>query len=129
MSIQKYLEAGNERPNKRPERFPSGESAPEPTEKDYERGFYERFFVRKRGTAQITEVSETEYKKFTGSKYFVRFSLKWKISGPRSDVFNDAGYPVETGVEDTNLRVLDQTDERGISDKLSDPLEYWDGNN
>lgn len=129
MSIQQYLEARNERPNLPNEKFPSGKAAPGPTEKDYERGFYERYFVRKIGTAQITEVSQVEYQKFTGSKYFVRFSLKWKISGPRQDVYNDAGYPLETGVEDTNLRILEQVDQRGINDKLSDPLEYWDGNN
>lgn len=129
MSISQYLQAGDERPNDPNEKFPSGKAPPGPTSRDYDRGFFERFFVRKRGTSQITEVSETEYQKFTGSKYFVRFSLKWKISGPRHDVFNDAGYPIETGVEDTNNRILEDVDQRGIQNKLNDPLEYWDGNN
>lgn len=129
MSIDAYLKAGEERPNLPPETFPGTAAAPEPTESDYDRGFFRRFFVRKRGTAEIFEVSESEYSEFSNSRYFVRFSLKWKISGPRNDVFNDAGYPIETGVEDTNRRILDQTNQRGIRDKLDDPLEYWDGRN
>lgn len=129
MSISDYLKAGEERPNRPPENFPDGQTAPSPTQKDYDRGFFDRYFLRQRNTDRIFEVSESEYKKFSNSKYFVRFSLKWKISGPRHDVFNDAGYPVETGVEDTNLRILEQSNQRGISDKLSDPLEYWDGRN
>lgn len=127
--IDAYLKAGDERPNLPPEKFPGTQSAPEPTGRDYERGHFERFFVRKRGTAEITEVSEDEFREFSESRYFVRFSLNWKISGPRNDVFNDAGYPIETGVEDTNLRVLEQIDQRGIRDKLNDPLQYWDGRN
>lgn len=129
MSIENYLKAGDERPNSPPEHYPSGKAVPEPTRRDYNRGFFERFFVRRRNTSEITEVSESEYQRFEDSTNFVRFSLKWKISGPRHDVFNDEGYPIETGVEDTNLRIIENTDQRGIQDKLNDPLEYWDERN
>lgn len=125
--IGQYLQAGDERANLPPAEFPGTTSAPEPTQRDYDRGHFERFFVRKQGTSEIYEVSEDEYSNFSDSRFFVRFSLNWKISGPRHDVFNDAGYPIETGVEDTNRRILDQTDQRGIRDKLNDPLQYWDG--
>ena len=124
--IDDYLKAGNERANLPPEKFPSTEEAPEPTSRDYERGGFKRFFIRKRGTAQISEITEDEYKSFSESRYFIRFSLKWKISGPRHDVFNSEGYPIETGVEDTNRRIVKQTDQRGIENFLNDPLQYWD---
>mgnify|MGYP007025105460 CR=1 FL=1 len=129
MSIENYLKAGGDRPNSLPEKYPSGKAASGPTQRDYERGFFERYFVRKLNTSKITEVSRQEYRKFEGSTNFVRFSIKWKVSGPRHDVFNDAGYPIETGVEDTNLRIIENTDQKGIQDKLNDPLEYWDERN
>ncbi len=124
--IDDYLKAGNERANLPPEKFPPTEEPPKPTSRDYERGVFKRFFIRKRGTAQISEITEDEYKSFSESRYFIRFSLKWKISGPRHDVFNSEGYPIETGVEDTNRRIVKQTDQRGIGDFLNDPLQHWD---
>lgn len=127
--IGKYLDAGNERANLPPDPFPSTSAPPEPTDRDYERGYFERFFVRRRGTANIFEVSEGEWRQFSDSQYFVQFSLNWMISGPRHDVFNDEGYPIQTGVEDTNRRVIEQTRQRGIQNKLTDPLQYWDGRN
>ena len=129
MSIDKYLKAGNERPNSPNEPVPSQGGGPSPTERDYERGFFERYFVRRKNSGRIFEITESEFTSFSRSSNFVRFSLKWKISGPRHDVFNDAGYPIETGVEDTNKRILESVNQRGIQNKLNDPLEYWDGNN
>lgn len=127
--IDQYLQAGNERPNLPPAKFPETKEPPKPTQKDYERGVFQRFFVRKKGTGNVIEVSQSDYREFDGSRYFIRFSLKWKVSGPRHDVFNSAGYPIETGVEDTNRRIVEQTDQRGIEDFLDDPLQYWDERN
>jgi len=124
--IDEYLQAGDERANLPPAKFPETKEPPKPTEKDYERGVFQRFFVRKKGTGNIIEITENDYREFSDSRYFVRFSLKWKVSGPRHDVFNSAGYPIETGVEDTNIRIVEQTDQRGIEDFLDDPLQYWD---
>lgn len=129
MSIDKYLESGNDRPNSQNEPYPDGKEPPKPTQRDYDRGHFKRYFVRRMQTSDITEVSKRDYQRFEDSTVFVRFSLKWKISGPRHDVFNDAGYPVETGVEDTNLRIIENTDQRGIQDKLNDPLQHWDERN
>lgn len=126
--IDDYLQAGKERPNLPPEKFPTTAEPPKPRDKDYDRGVFERFFVRKRGTAEISELTKDKYKNFSNSRYFIRFSLKWKVSGPRHDVFNSEGYPIETGVEDTNRRIVEQTDQRGIEDFLDDPLEHWDEN-
>lgn len=125
--ITEYLQSGNERPNLPPTRFPKNEPPPLPTLNDYDRGFFERFFVRQKGTGQIFEISEDEFRQFENNRFFIRFSLNWKISGPRNDVFNDAGYPIRTGVEDTNRRIVEDVDQRGIEDKLDDLLQYWDG--
>lgn len=127
--IEQYLQAGDEPPTTPPERFPEPETPPGPTDKDYENGHFTRYFLRRTGTSRIYELSRNGWRAYDGSSKFIRFSLKWKISGPRNDVFNDAGYPVETGVEDTNLRIIEQTDQRGIASKLNDPLQYWDGRN
>ena len=130
MTIDSYLSSSDERYTADVEEFPE-EQTPEPTESDYERGWFERFFVRRRRTQNIIEVSEGTHGRFNTSKLFIRFSLKWRISGPRNDVFNDAGFQIRSGVEDTNLRTLDRVskEHRGIKNKLSDPLEFWDERN
>ena len=127
--IDEYLQSGRERPNKPARSFPSRGFVPEPTQRDYDRGHIERYFLRKVRTSDVIEVSQEQFEEFANSDYFISFSLQWKISGPRHDVFNDAGFPIETGVEDTNERILEQTEQSGIRDKLDDPLEFWDGRN
>lgn len=126
--IDSYLSSTNERFTGSIEEFPE-EEKPEPTNGDYEREWFERFFLRRRGTSQIIEVKEGTHDRLRTSRLFIRFSLKWRISGPRNDVFNDAGIRIRAGVEDTNIRTLDRVAEnqRGIKDKLSDPLQFWDG--
>jgi len=130
MTIDDYLESSDGRYTNNTEEFPE-EHKPEPTQSDFDRGWFERFFVRRRGTSDITEVDEGEHGRFNTSRLFTRFSLKWRISGPRNDVFNSAGFLVSAGVEDTNLRTLDRVsrNQRGIKDKLSNPLQFWDGGN
>jgi len=130
MTIDSYLDSSNERYTNTTEEFPE-EITPQPTEADYERTWFERFFVRRRGTRKIVEVGEGSYGRFNTSRFFIRFSLKWRISGPRNDVFNDAGFQIRSGVEDTNLRTLDRIskENQGIKEKLSDPLQFWDERN
>lgn len=127
MTIDNYLESSDERYSKDAEPFPE-KHYPEPTSNDYERGWFERFFARRRGTQNIVEISKDDYDVLDTSRLFIRFSFKWRISGPREDVFNDAGFQIRSGVEDTNLRTLDRVakDHKGIKDKLSDPLQFWD---
>jgi hypothetical protein len=125
--IFEYLQAGNERANQSPTKFPGNKLPPLPTMQDYDKGFFERYFIRQKNTDQIFEVSRKEFLNFQDNRFFVPFSLEWKISGPRTDVFNDAGYPVRTGVEDTNRRILETINQRGIEEKLNDLLQYWDG--
>jgi hypothetical protein len=125
--IDEYINAGDEPANLPQIPFPESAEGPPPTRTDYEAGFFVRYFARQKNTSRIFEVSEQEFEVLGGNRFLITFSLPWKISGPRKDVFNDAGFPIETGVEDTNRRVLEDIDQRGIEDKLDDLLEYWDG--
>ena len=127
--IDEYLQSGNERPNLPGKNFPSGGFTPKPTDRDYDRGHIDRYFLRTTGSSEIVEVSEQEFDEFSDDDFFIGVSLKWKISGPRTDILNDEGVPVKTGVEDTNRRILEDVEERGIRDKLDDLLEFWDGRN
>lgn len=108
---------------------------PEPSRADYRRGSMVRYFVQKRSDRRtITEISESQYRTVTAvykgidqSKY-ERFSLNWKISGPRYDIYNKE-IPVQMGVEDTNRRVIERYEESypGIGRILDDPLQFWQG--
>lgn len=127
--IERYLDIGPGQLTDEPENFPTEES-PEPRPRDFDRGFFERFFVRRKSSGRIFEVSQDQWQDFSNSKFFVRFSLNWRISGPRNDIFNDEGFPIKNGVEDTNRRSLERAEREypGILDKLNDNLlEFWDG--
>lgn len=127
--IEEYLNSSNERPNLPGSSFPAGGFTPEPTERDYQKGHIDRYFLRKTGTSKIIEVSKEDFDEFSQNDLFIGVSIKWKISGPRNDIINSEGYPVKTGVKDTNRRILEKVNERGIIDKLNDLLEFWDGRN
>lgn len=66
---------------------------PSPTEKDYERGFIERYFIQMRGTSgsPIFEINEENYYKYKENKYFTAVRLSWKIKGNLEDRYTENG--------------------------------------
>lgn len=82
-------------------------------EKDYERGNFTRYFVRKRNdtSAPIIEIDKKQFETLNQSKSGLNESiykgvkLIWKLTGPRNDVYKD-GKIVIYGVEDSNKRTL-----------------------
>jgi len=82
-------------------------------EKDYERGNFTRYFIRKQNdvSAPIIEINKKQYENLNKSKsginesYYMGVKVIWKISGPRNDVYKN-GKIVIYGVEDTNKRTL-----------------------
>ena len=82
-------------------------------EKDYERGNFTRYFVRKRSdvAAPIIEVSKKQFETLNKRKsginesYYMGVKVIWKISGPKNDVYKN-GKIVIYGIEDTNKRTL-----------------------
>lgn len=110
---------------------------PEPTVNDYRNGFITRYFARAtNGSQKITEIDEIQFRSYNtlgrglNAKIYEVFSINWKISGPRNDIYKGK-IPVRNGVEDTNSNILELTEESyaGISDYLDDPLEFWEGRN
>lgn len=108
---------------------------PHPTERDYRRGFFTRYFAMERNPGTIIwEIDEKQYLSHSSvgiginSKFYKVFSFRWKISGPEFDIHNKNGYPISNGVRNTNERTLSMMEEKyaGISRLLSDPLEYWE---
>ena len=77
---------------------------PTPTDKDYSRGFINRFFVQKTNDSNspIYEVDVTEYRKIHESVMYNTTTLRWRISGPINPEKIGAGEIVDKGIKESN---------------------------
>ena len=71
----------------------------QPSQEDYDNGFVERYFYKRKGSTTINEISKKGFGNLN-SPYYQKLKLKWKISGPLNDT------PEETGIIDTNRRTI-----------------------
>ena len=62
-----------------------------PTPEDYTRGFMFRYFLKNQTTGKIIEVKSINYTELIKKKYYNGGILKWIISKPAKDIFNQ-GY-------------------------------------
>ena len=62
-----------------------------PTPEDYTRGFMLRYFLKNQTTGKIIEVKNINYIELIKKKYYNGSILKWIISKPAKDIFNQ-GY-------------------------------------
>ena len=101
-----------------------------PGKSDRKKGHFKRFFVQLKRTGEIFEVQKDAFEKFESHPRFNSASFSWRISGPLSDVYNDAGLIEQFGVEDTNRRILEKAESemRGINQAVHDKTAFWDGN-
>jgi len=84
-----------------------------PTSDDHAAGFVMRYFIHQRNdkSARIREISKNQFDNLSdpgaglNSNFYSGVSLKWKLSGPRSDIINN-GIITLSGVEDTNRRTI-----------------------
>ena len=101
-----------------------------PTLEDYEKGFYTRYFIKRKDSNNISEVEEMKLGDI-GEKIsevlYVGFELNWKISGPLDDRFDSKGVRQEAGVRDTNRRTLQRLEKQhtGISEKLQNLTQFY----
>jgi hypothetical protein len=101
-----------------------------PTQEDYEKGSYTRYFIKRKGTKNIVEVGEEELNN-VGSTIsevlFEGFQLEWKISGILNDKYDSKGIRQESGVRDTNRRTIQRLEQEyiGISDKLKNLTQFY----
>ena len=100
-----------------------------PTNEDYTKGFYTRYFIKTKGSKTISEVNK-ETLGSLGDKIddnlYVGFELDWKLTGPLDDVIVD-GVRQQAGVRDTNRRTLQRLEQEyiGISDKLKNLTQFY----
>jgi hypothetical protein len=97
---------------------------PDPEPEVYKRGSFKRYFAQRRTTNEIIEIRSTEFKSknLTNVIGLSQFSyycdyINWSVTGTAQQV------------RDANHRVLAraENDLPGISRYLSDPLEFWRG--
>ena len=85
-----------------------------PNEDDMTRGYMMRYFIRKRNdiAAPILEIDKDQYDKYDakdeGINHFLykAITMKWKVSGPKNDIYGKDGKLLESGIEDTNMRTV-----------------------
>jgi len=83
------------------------------SKKDYDIGFFSRYFMRRRNSdfTSIVEISPGDYKKYFTTKVdvtnlYVATKINWKISGPEHNNFSDKNFP-KAGVIETNKRLVE----------------------
>lgn len=75
---------------------------PKPTARDYDVGYIRRYFVQKQNdkASPIYEISLTEYERIVIIPLYVGVIIKWRISGPISQIEMDS--IVDKGVRESN---------------------------
>lgn len=103
---------------------------PKPLESDYNRGYFDRYFVKKiNETGYIKEISVDEYNKIQNGSatYDVSFyqteKVIWKLTGPLNTV-RLSQYDIRAGIIDTNKRLVEATDARFLGLKAYIGEEY-----
>ena len=103
------------------------------TQDDYKKGHISRYFIKKRNdrSNKIMEINKESYNLVTTSgpidgNLWERYSLRWKISGPLNDIKDGRGITIESGISDTNKRILRKAEKefRGISFHLQNLIEF-----
>lgn len=104
-----------------------------PTRTDYTKGLIIRYFVYKRNESDkiLFEISKDQTTDYNNNKMGINqylyglLNIPWKITGPEYDIF-DNGILVESGVYDTNKRIVDRFSEkfRILSKILSNYREH-----
>jgi hypothetical protein len=108
---------------------------PEPGPEDYNRGFMYRYFLqRKRPKDSLPfEINRNQFRYFEQPEQGISQSvyrgreIKWKLVGPKDTKTNSLGYPIRSGVRETNTNLVElyEEDLPGLSKILDDPLQYW----
>lgn len=98
-----------------------------PTQEEYKKGFYKRYFVQRRNS--VNEILEIDSEQFASlntpdagidGNLYKGIVIDWKLTGLRNDSNS------EKGVEDTNRRIVElkDYDMKGLKNFLTDYLEF-----
>jgi hypothetical protein len=104
--------------------------SPKPTESDYSRGYFYRFFVKKiNERGYVKEISEQE---FVGIErgtvaydvsYYQIQSILWKLTGPLNTI-RLSQYDIRAGIVDTNKRLIEGADTKFLGLKAFIAEDY-----
>lgn len=99
---------------------------PRPTQKDYEKTFFSRYFIKKDNTGEITEVNEDQFKKISKQYFYSGHELQWKLVGPLNDIIDFDGTIKAHGVFHTNQRTIIKSDKEfhGISNFIANLTQF-----
>jgi hypothetical protein len=101
---------------------------PIPTEFDYDNGFIRRYFIQKTNDSNgfVFEVSEEVHDELRDNPFWKVADLKWRITGPKENVYNQKGELSDIGVEITNKQIINLTSKtiRNISLYLPNLLQF-----
>lgn len=77
---------------------------PVPTENDYIKGYITRFFIQKVNDtgSPIYEVFSPKYISLKSNNLYNTTSLRWRISGPRSQQSDENGNITDKGISESN---------------------------
>jgi hypothetical protein len=101
---------------------------PSPTIDDYNKGYINRYFVKKVNENIITEISYQSYAGVNKNLY-KPVELRWKISGPKNNIYKN-GVLDKAGVTEQNkfeIERVKKEDGVDLSSALPNLLEYWRG--
>ena len=106
---------------------------PQPTQNDYQKGSFIRYFSKKRNQspATIIEIDKPTHDDLRSQRGKYNYalwsvtSLYWKITGPIKDSKNKFGV-LKAGIANTNERIINKAniDFRGIKGYLSDLIQF-----
>jgi len=68
-----------------PTDFTLRQEFPEPTERDYNKGSYIRYFLVDKRDRKIYEVTKTTYTRFSEVKFVARIQIPWTLQSPVED--------------------------------------------
>jgi hypothetical protein len=99
-----------------------------PDSEEYLEGYIFRFFAKKANdkNAPIIEINENNFNMLRQNPFYVKVSMRWKISGPPTTLIRD-GIEYEEGVSEYNYRQVTgaNTIISGLYKKLHDLYQFY----
>lgn len=95
-----------------------------PTDKDYERGFFIRYFTRDKRNGRFTELGREQWREKRELRYITSGQIEWLLKGPVSDgLINNIPYK---GTSTKNLERLNELEKQypGIKRFFSDTGKF-----
>lgn len=98
-----------------------------PTEKDYEKGFFVRYVIKRvnSGFETILEVDQKEYNRAKKDPLYVAESFSWKLTGPLYDIEISKEYTVP-GIVNTNQKTVEALESKiaGVKNYFTNLAQY-----